>query len=1563
MKGTDPLIQVSVASSSHDERRRRRRIRQRKRGGLPQLKWRTAVRSSYFLFWVSFLCTLHTIQHSSWRLLLVSAEDNLENNFVTQQQKETEQNVRHNLSPQQEARLDDFLRMLQDHTYLPMLVEESNKAKPVPGLAQRRGPPVMIGRRRSLVEHTLQHHYSLHFLKHLSNSSDQNNSKDNTEDEDENKNEHEHEHARQEDTNRTYDQAHKNLQESLDAYLFQSQHDAYIKANPQRYQLDAATSNAVGLPPFPPSLKDANAQLIRDMFYKAYNAYMKFSFPAAELKPMSCQPGTFDLVKLPALTLIDTLDTLLVLGDSVEFAKSVERLRQLDLEYKARENSPGGIFAVDQNVSVFETNIRVLGGLLSAHQMALAFLNTETTKASEKLPPVSLLNVYDNEEDSYLQQPVEVRRKREHYEKQKERFESSSQTNRAAEQETCPITSPEVNDESRFNNNGDNDVAWGHCGSSHLQECDVSHAKCNKELNKTKATLLKQMEPQWEYDGFLLELALDIGERLLPAFDTRTGIPYGTVNLLYGIPKGETTVASLAGGGTLSLEMELLSRLTGDLRFGQAAKLAIRALWLRRSPLHLVGKHIDVHRGVWTETLSGIGSNSDSFVEYLLKHYLLFPEEEDFWVMLQAAYTGIFRDARLGEWYADVDMKSGLQSYPKGLAKRVLESLMAFYPGMQTLVGEWVPASRSLNSFFMAREYLGFLPERFSYMNWKVDGTITSGAAKHPLRPELLESCYFMHRATKQGSPSLGGSFSGWLWASDFALHHLERLTRSNCGYASVRNLSPSVGNLNIYQNPEQVHLFNEMPSFFLSETIKYLYLTFDDENILHTDKDRDWIFTTEAHPIHSVPTYEQQEESKANTETGNYVRVEELKGRLRDKLKAIKAKRDSPLATTATSHDGVVSPIYLQDETWSDNTQPRTYRNSLVDVTKTIKQDTQQTIDKPRNDDKNALLAFFGGEASVLFSLNLDENVHLFREEGNLAHIGLNSLGQGNGYALKKACANIYAPELTWINAINGGAVDYTDIYVSALSESDGDYPSPNDSIQLMLTSAEALSLGGSGVYLGNMDTEMKLDDQCPIPDAKSRRSNERTVSTNQSYSASQSPEDPTEQRGSISGAQQVELAGLGTFEVSAFPEGSGFLMQHSDSGESIMATFLAEDSGRASDDVYVMAFASMPRLQASGMDGNIDDESELLEEINQQLQKKQRLQSKWKLVGPRLASFFRNTKDGTKPNSGEVHTDEELLGEPERAVVLADLQGNSFRCDVNIVRRSMPLTKESMEGDEQGVGHESSEDVLVATFPCAPALFGPTHMSNLIRTNGVFVEHMIVAPNATDEFGCGPDENVPTVTAVVDKEPRSVEAGEISEETEPEEEIPDPMDEAREDQTPNPIIQLVRRGRCSFYHKTLYQKNNVNAESVIVINNEDNDLFVMSNGGEEEEGVDHGDLPAAVLVTGLDGESILELIKLEEQENSLKSEDQRTYLVAQVSLLKKEAVIDSTGAIVSPNDSDVDWPLVRGSEEALQIFAEGGWGIHAVRRSGGSIKETGRNGDLQLYLLRHSTKDRANN
>ena len=301
-------------------------------------------------------------------------------------------------------------------------------------------------------------------------------------------------------------------------------------------------------PPMPPSQIETNKKLLQKMFIHSYDSYMYNAFPASELHPISCTPGTFHLVRIPALTLIDTLDTLILMRNYTEFARSVERIRYLDLkmkkEYKRnradRKSEKGGLFSVNQNVSLFETTIRVLGGLLSAHQLALAFMNEVVPKSEVLNSSGEVLWGYDE-----LEAAERV-------------FDDSKQ---AA-------------------------TVYGD-----LLSLLPSRPCIPYEEFKRSSSFDDNEEECWTYDGLFLTLAHDIGTRLAHAFDTKTGIPFGTVNLLRGVPKGETEIASLAGAGTLTLEFELLSRLTGDPAFGKAAKRSTRSLWLRRSAgLDLFGK-------------------------------------------------------------------------------------------------------------------------------------------------------------------------------------------------------------------------------------------------------------------------------------------------------------------------------------------------------------------------------------------------------------------------------------------------------------------------------------------------------------------------------------------------------------------------------------------------------------------------------------------------------------------------------------------------------------------------------------------------------------------------------------------------------------------------------------------------------------------------------------------------------------------------------------------------------------------------------------------------------------
>ncbi len=420
---------------------------------------------------------------------------------------------------------------------------------------------------------------------------------------------------------------YEHLQDKVKAHI-ETETAPRVTSNYKSFLVELQNTSPTSFPPMPASKIESNTQLLKSMFQHAYDSYMYNAYPASELQPKSCSPGSFNLVRLPALTLIDTLDTLLLMGNHTEFARSVERLRALHNEMKANpvwanSNEAGGLFAVNQNVSVFETNIRVLGGLLSAHQMAEAWVKNV----------VLLDDIFDKNGEGIM--IGEVRH-------EDEVVDSGSKA----------IVEDTKNDHDRNNitPNPDLNTCCEPLSKSFINEqiCTILHEP--EESNNATSKSLKNgasLEDYWAYDGILLKLARDIGRRLLPAFESKTGIPYGTVNLLHGIPHGETPIASLAGAGSLSLEMELLSRLTGNEAYGKAAKLASRALWIRRSKdKSLLGKHINAESGSWTETLSGIGSNSDSFYEYLLKHYILFPEDKDFFDMFKNTYQGIFKNAR-----------------------------------------------------------------------------------------------------------------------------------------------------------------------------------------------------------------------------------------------------------------------------------------------------------------------------------------------------------------------------------------------------------------------------------------------------------------------------------------------------------------------------------------------------------------------------------------------------------------------------------------------------------------------------------------------------------------------------------------------------------------------------------------------------------------------------------------------------------------------------------------------------------------------------------------------------
>ncbi|XP_061583299.1 ER degradation-enhancing alpha-mannosidase-like protein 1 [Cololabis saira] len=329
------------------------------------------------------------------------------------------------------------------------------------------------------------------------------------------------------------------------------------------------------------------------------------------------------------------------------------------------------------------------------------------------------------------------------------------------------------------------------------------------------------------YDNELLHLAHDLAVRLLPAFEnTSTGIPYPRVNLKTGVPPDSINETCTAGAGSLLVEFGILSRLIGDSTFEWVARRAVRALWnLRSNETGLLGNVVNIQTGQWIGKQSGLGAGMDSFYEYLLKSYILFGEREDY-QMFQAAYDSIQNHLRRGrescnEGEGDPPLYVNVNMFSGEIMNTWIDSLQAFFPGLQVLSGD-VDNAICLHAFYYAIwKRFGALPERY---NWQLQAP---DVLFYPLRPELVESTYLLYQATKNPF---------YLHVGMDILQSLEKNAKVRCGYATLHHV--------VDKSKE-----DRMESFFLSETCKYLYLLFDEDNPLHKS-DNKYIFTTEGHIV-----------------------------------------------------------------------------------------------------------------------------------------------------------------------------------------------------------------------------------------------------------------------------------------------------------------------------------------------------------------------------------------------------------------------------------------------------------------------------------------------------------------------------------------------------------------------------------------------------------------------------------------------------------------------------------------------------------------------------------------
>jgi Glycosyl hydrolase family 47 len=317
-------------------------------------------------------------------------------------------------------------------------------------------------------------------------------------------------------------------------------------------------------------------------------------------------------------------------------------------------------------------------------------------------------------------------------------------------------------------------------------------------------------------DARLLAKAEDLGTRLLPAFDSPTGLPYVEVNLHTGKARGTRT--NPAETGTLLLEFGTLSKLTGKPQFYDKAKRALVETFKRRSPIGLVGSAIDAETGKWLDRESHLSGGIDSYYEYLWKCWRLFGDADchSMWESAVAAANRYLADERGGElWYGYADMRSGKRTHT------YYGALDAFFPALLALSGDVKRAARLQDSSLRMWRVEHIEPEVYDYAQRRI---VEPGYA---LRPEIVESAYYLAHYTHDAKYRAMGREM----FADFV-----RYCRTGAGYAALASVVTK-------QKKDR------MESFVLAETFKYYYLLFAPQAL-----DFDAVtFNTEAHPLRAT--------------------------------------------------------------------------------------------------------------------------------------------------------------------------------------------------------------------------------------------------------------------------------------------------------------------------------------------------------------------------------------------------------------------------------------------------------------------------------------------------------------------------------------------------------------------------------------------------------------------------------------------------------------------------------------------------------------------------------------
>ncbi|XP_061361554.1 mannosyl-oligosaccharide 1,2-alpha-mannosidase MNS1-like isoform X1 [Gastrolobium bilobum] len=347
-------------------------------------------------------------------------------------------------------------------------------------------------------------------------------------------------------------------------------------------------------------------------------------------------------------------------------------------------------------------------------------------------------------------------------------------------------------------------------------------------------------------DKVFLEKARDLADKLLPAWDTPSGIPFNRINLAYGNtsnPRWTRGNSILADSGSEQLEFIALSQRTKDPKYHQKAEKVIKELQRTFPEDGLLPIYLNPLTGTKSAGSITFGAMGDSFYEYLLKAWIQGNKTEvvqfyrEMWETSMRGLQSLIRKSTPSS-FTYISEKLGNALFDK------MDELACFVPGMVALGSSGYGPGEADKFMSLAEElawtcynFYQSTPTKLAGENYyfREGEDMSVGTSWNIQRPETIESLFYLWRFTRNKT------YQEWGWD---IFQAFEKNSRIETGYVGLKDVTTGAKD-------------NMMQSFFLAETLKYLYLLFSPPSVIPLDE---WVFNTEAHPLRIVTRNSRQE-------------------------------------------------------------------------------------------------------------------------------------------------------------------------------------------------------------------------------------------------------------------------------------------------------------------------------------------------------------------------------------------------------------------------------------------------------------------------------------------------------------------------------------------------------------------------------------------------------------------------------------------------------------------------------------------------------------------------------